>query len=620
MHAESLFAQLIFIILKSKKNIVTIKFLKYFCIVALYSSRILGQDISLLQQFNGRYDFTFIGNTLNPDENSNMSVAAINTSSSATLNLNTNYIIEKAYLYWAGCGPGDFQVQLNNSVITPQRTFQHLRTSNGVDLEYFSAFSDITNQIQSTGNGTYTLSDLDLNPWIDFYFNNRTNFGGWAIIIIYKNNSLPLNLINVYDGLQAVPTAISITLNSLNVVDNQNAKIGFLAWEGDKNIQVNETLTINGNPLENPPLNPVNNAFNGTNSFTNSESLYNMDLDAYDIQNNLQVGDTSATIQLTSGQDFVMINAIVTKLNSQLPDAQIAIDAVDVKCNSREIIVHYTASNFEGTKALEANVPIAIYVNNILVASTQTQTQIEVGASESGAIVLQIPTTISSPFDIQLVIDDIGNGQGNVIEITEDNNSFTQNVSFIQSTDLKPIDDVTSCNEGLGSGTFDFSDYENSIQQNSTDVVTFYTSLSDLQNGINPISNSNNYYTPTTPTTIFVKVDNGNCYQVASFLLKTSKCKPIIYNYISANNDGTNDTFTIKGLRDVFLNFKLDIYNRWGQLVWKGNNNTPNWDGKATEGILLNDSKIINGTYFYSLELNDPDYPLPFYGYLFVSE
>jgi hypothetical protein len=45
-----------------------------------------------------------------------------------------------------------------------------------------------------------------------------------------------------------------------------------------------------------------------------------MDLDVYTIQNNINIGDT-AQIQLTSGQDFVMINAIVTKLNSQLPDA-----------------------------------------------------------------------------------------------------------------------------------------------------------------------------------------------------------------------------------------------------------------------------------------------------------
>jgi hypothetical protein len=31
---------------------------------------------------------------------------------------------------------------------------------------------------------------------------------------------------------------INITLNSLNVIDNDNARIGFIAWEGDQFISV----------------------------------------------------------------------------------------------------------------------------------------------------------------------------------------------------------------------------------------------------------------------------------------------------------------------------------------------------------------------------------------------
>src|SRR5690606_4515720 len=115
-----------------------------------------------------------------------------------------------------------------------------------------------------------------------------------------------------------------------NVIDNVGAKIGFLAWEGDKSIAWSETLSRNGQPLSNPPLNPENNAFNGTNSFTGSDELYNMDLDVYDIQDYISITDSTATIKLTSSQDVVMINAVVTKLNSQLPDATIIIDNVTV--------------------------------------------------------------------------------------------------------------------------------------------------------------------------------------------------------------------------------------------------------------------------------------------------
>ena len=78
----------------------------------------------------------------------------------------------------------------------------------------------------------------------------------------------------------------------------------------------------------------------------NTSNLYNMDLDVYDLENNIQIGDTSANIRMTSSQDIVMINAIVTKLNSQLPDAVIAIDRVSTECNSRAVTLHYTVSNF----------------------------------------------------------------------------------------------------------------------------------------------------------------------------------------------------------------------------------------------------------------------------------
>jgi gliding motility-associated-like protein len=314
-----------------------------------------------------------------------------------------------------------------------------------------------------------------------------------------------------------------------------------------------------------------------------------------------------------------MINAIVTKLNSQLPDAQIAIDKVDVKCNSKEIIVHYTASNFDSTKPLPAAVPIAIYINDVLAATTQTQNQIDIGGIESGTLVLQIPDAIASPFDIRFEIDNNGNGIGQVAEIIENNNSSSRNVSLVAYNQLQPLSDLTSCNEGFGSGTFDFSVYEQSIKQNPTDVVSFYNSIDDLQNNDNPILDSSHYEANTTPSTIFVKVDNGSCFQSTSFNLKTTKCQPIVYNYVSANDDGINDTFTIKGLRDVFTNFKLEVYNRWGKLVWTGNNNTSNWDGKAANGIVLDKSEITDGTYFYSLELNDADFPAPLYGFLFLN-
>ena len=250
---------------------------------------------------------------MNSAENNPSPGFVTGTSSTTTLSLNSTDVIEKAYLYWAGSGDGDFEVNLNSDVITPDRTFSFFRIFNDVTFTYFSAFKDVTSLIQATGNGDYTLSNLDISPFEELHFQRKTNFAGWAIVIIYKNNTLPLNQVNVYDGLQGVPDALSITLSSLNVIDDNNSKVGFVAWEGDASLAT-ESFYFNGNLLSNT-LNPPDNVFNGTNSITGSNTLYNMDLDIYNLQNYIQIGQNTAQIRLTSyydpvvnGQDFIMID------------------------------------------------------------------------------------------------------------------------------------------------------------------------------------------------------------------------------------------------------------------------------------------------------------------------
>ena len=586
----------------------------------LISSAFFGQDISLFEQFNGKYDFVFIGNTLNPIENSFQTSVSVLTSSSAQLSLNPNDQIEKAYLYWAGCGPGDFDVKLNGQAIRSERTFILQRAVSNLVFDYFSAFKDVTTQVQATGNGNYTLSDLDVSPYIDFHSQRSTNFAGWAIIVVYKNPSLSLNQLNVYDGMQAVPDEVNITLNSLNVIDNNDAKIGFLAWEGDSGIAVNETLRINGTPIENPPLNPVNNAFNGTNSLTNSSVLYNMDLDVYPIQNNISIGDTTAEIQLTSSQDFVMINAIVTKLNSQLPDAMIAINSIDNQCGSRSITAHYKVVNPNSTAILPSNTPISIYANDIYIRTIYTQTNIPIDGNETGQVTVVIPNSIPNNFDLKLAVDDIGTGVGIVPEINEYNNKFVMPVVLSVAPSFNNVPYLESCNLGNSKGIFNFSDYEALVKTNPLDTVSFFDSQANAQNNVNPILNSTNYLALNTPKTIYIRIENGGCYSITSFVLTTKNCPPTVYNFVSPDNDGFNDTFHIDGLKDIFLNHKISIYNRWGKLVWTGNNNSNEWDGFANNGLLIDEKQVPSGTYYYVIELNDPDYTELLTGYLYLTK
>ena len=86
-----------------------------------------------------------------------------------------------------------------------------------------------------------------------------------------------------------------------------------------------------------------------------------------------------------------------------------------------------------------------------------------------------------------------------------------------------------------------------------------------------------------------------------------NNCQINIPQGLSPNGDGFNDFFNIEGLYNIFLNHKLLIYNRYGSLVFVGNNDKK-WDGTSNHGIFSNSKRLPTGTYFYVLYLNEDNY------------
>ena len=116
---------------------------------------------------------------------------------------------------------------------------------NWMKIVNFAAFTDISLIVQDHGSGTYALTDLEnINISQNYCLQAPILLDGQSIVI-YEDQNLPLNQINIYDGLEAVPDAITIQLDNLNVLDVDGAKIGFIAWEGDW-LAVNESLKMNG--------------------------------------------------------------------------------------------------------------------------------------------------------------------------------------------------------------------------------------------------------------------------------------------------------------------------------------------------------------------------------------
>ena len=584
------------------------------------------QDITLYQQYNGRINYTAIGNTLNVAENNIVrEFCETLPNSSAELNVPNSSNVVAAYLYWAGSGVGDQDVTLNDIQVTSQEIYnvEYEDPFNGT-LTYFSCFTDITSIVNNLGNTTYTLSDLDISETLinnTGYCSNRTNFAGWSMYIIYEDSSLPINQVSLFQGLEIINRVVqekTIIIDNINVLDNDGAKIGFLAWEGDSNLNYGETLQINGNLISNAPLNPSDNAFNGTNSFTNSSTFYNGDLDVYNIQNNINIGDTSVEIKLTTGAidefgifraDLIILNNIITVLNSQLPDATITINNYNIPCYSKSIDLDYTVYNINSTEVLTASTPIAFYADNVLIAQSVTENEIAIGGFENGNISLTIPDNIPDNFILTIAVDDIGDGNGVVIELNETNNVTTENIQLIPLPEIIELEALLGCDLGFNTATFNVTDQLEFIEYNDINTIYFYEELEDLLNNENNIINPEYYQSTASPQTIYIKDTNEECFKIYQFNLLTENCPPIIPQGFSPNNDTVNDWFNIQGLYDIFERHELQIYNRYGTLIFVGDN-TKRWEGKANRGINNQDKLLPVGTYFYVLNLNDSNYKI----------
>jgi gliding motility-associated-like protein len=609
---------------------------KYFYVLLLSLNLVcFSQDIDIFKQFNGRYSYTAIGNTLNPAENNLVrTFCEILPESSATLNLNSNQNIISAYIYWAGSGSGDKEVALNGTALVADETFLvDFNDSLDGTLTYFSCLKDITSFIKDNGSITYTLSNLDIADVLSTYpgyCNNRTNFAGWAIFVIYEEETLPLNQVSIYHGLEIINTnkqEINIEINNLNVLDNVGAKMGFLAWEGDNSLNYGESLIFNNTILESLPLNPGDNAFNGTNTFVNSSTSYNMDLDVYDVGNYIAIGDDSASVSLTTGEeifgqiraDLIIINNIVTVLNSQLPDATINISNVFLACDNKNIEVEYTVYNSNSTKTLPANTPISFYIEDVLVANAVTEDEILIDEFESGRISILLPDSIATNFILRATVDDVGNGIGIVDEVSEINNNSTFSVELLQAPVIISAPDIQACDEGFNSSVFDLTTHEDLFDL-ANNTVSYYRLKTDAENRENEIIDVENYKNTSEIETIYVRIDNDFCFQILSFNLIVINCKPsFIPSGFSPNNDGVNDFFEIAGLLNIFENFELKIFNRYGTLIYQGGNELSFWNGRSNKGIGNNGELLPVGTYYYALNLNDPNYKKPLTGWVYVN-
>ncbi|WP_051662770.1 gliding motility-associated C-terminal domain-containing protein [Flavobacterium sp. KJJ] len=102
----------------------------------------------------------------------------------------------------------------------------------------------------------------------------------------------------------------------------------------------------------------------------------------------------------------------------------------------------------------------------------------------------------------------------------------------------------------------------------------------------------------------------------------TDKDDLIVYNAITPNGDGINDSFHIEGINKYPEN-KVEIYNRWGVKVYEANSYNETdvmFRGYSDGRVTINrGDKLPTGTYFYILSYKKETKMVEKSGYLYIN-
>lgn len=78
----------------------------------------------------------------------------------------------------------------------------------------------------------------------------------------------------------------------------------------------------------------------------------------------------------------------------------------------------------------------------------------------------------------------------------------------------------------------------------------------------------------------------------------------VVFNEFTPNEDGSNDFFNIK-CAEYYPNNKLEIYNRYGNLVYETKRYNNNWKGVSNVNGTFNGNVLPTGTYYYIFETGE---------------
>lgn len=269
-------------------------------------------------------------------------------SSSDQLNLPTCSEISWAGLYWgADCSSGDENFATRNQVKIKVNNGPYINLTadylkdNTVAYRTYHCFKDVTSILQSNGlTDVYTVANVATD------IGGKNLFGGWTLVVVFKNNLLTMRNLTVFDGLANVSAGSSPTVDipisgfQTPLSGPVNFELGLVVYDGDRSLTGDQLLFKGGTSFINlsDALHPSTDMFNSTiarngtltalrNPNFNNTLGYDANIFSPNNSTKNYIGNNaiSATIRQTTGGETFLTQVVTSAIDVYEPDLRSAV-------------------------------------------------------------------------------------------------------------------------------------------------------------------------------------------------------------------------------------------------------------------------------------------------------
>lgn len=324
--------------------------------------------------------------------------------------------------------------------------------------------------------------------------------------------------------------------------------------------------------------------------------------------------NAAGTYSVTATNSCGNATGSITVTVLSLPVAQISASGPTTICSGDNLTLtasggtNYTWSNGDNTAATVVNTAgtYIVTASNICGTDTAAVTVVTLPAPQA---TISGNTTICAGDQAVLSASGTGNflwsnGSGsNSISVSTAgtyylvaSNSCGSDTAFVNvSVDQVTAQFTTDVNTGLVPLPVNFTD------NSSSNAVSWQWNFGD--NSSSNLSDPSHIYTSGGTFVVVLTVTNANGCSDTAMQVVIAEYEPsyiTVPNVFTPNGDGINDGFFTANLS--IEKFSLEIYDRWGVLIFESNDPAAYWNGKNQNG-----NDVSDGTYYYVISANGFD-------------